>query len=312
MSSALNDESFRCTFCDVNFDDRQSFCAHSERCLTDIDDLLLVTYKRDGGQKPVNGIYRHNIYPNHTTVEAMVDSIDNELVSKMFNCDECDWSSNSVTHFKDHKKVRHRGELFQCDECDRTFMCRSNLRVHKKIEHSDGKYEVKCDECEKSFKHKSLLRRHKSAVHNTNRTQIPCKNEDCDATFLSFGARRLHVQREHEGSVMEDCPHCLKSFSKFYLKRHILVLHRTDECKFACSVCDKKFASAGELKRHEVIHSATELVKCDQCNRSMSERHLQKHMENMHFRSEQYFPCLCARVFGSMTARRGMNLILKL
>jgi len=37
-----------CSFCENTYTERDPFREHSKRCLTDIDDLLLITYKPDG------------------------------------------------------------------------------------------------------------------------------------------------------------------------------------------------------------------------------------------------------------------------
>jgi len=90
-----------CSFCSTSCEDQFDHAAHSEQCLTDIDDLLLVTFRPDASMRS-KCYYRRNIYPNHTSIFDAVRSIKKELREKEYNCSECDYSCKTITVFNDH------------------------------------------------------------------------------------------------------------------------------------------------------------------------------------------------------------------
>jgi len=91
------------------------------------------------------------------------------------------------------------------------------------------------------------------------------------------------------------------------MAHHIAVFHKPDtDLNFLCKYCPKRYFRKSELDRHEETHTRPKnMVKCEECNRNIQEDGLLEHMESVHFLSGNYFPCSCAKVFGTAKALRG-------
>lgn len=120
----------QCSFCQFDCTDVDVLREHSSRCLTDIDDLLLVTYKPDGEPRSKNATRKKTIYPNHSSIPEAVSSIRKEIEKREFNCDQCDWSGQNVTVYNDHFKTKHLGLMYPCEWCPHVSLTRRNLRLH--------------------------------------------------------------------------------------------------------------------------------------------------------------------------------------
>ena len=95
-----------------------------------MDDYLLISFKSDGKKRRSHG--RPLVYRDDTCLEDMKKIIENEISSYTYNCDKCDYGTNHITSFTDHKRVRHLGKLFSCTKCSHVFYNRAGLTRHKK------------------------------------------------------------------------------------------------------------------------------------------------------------------------------------
>lgn len=242
-----------CSFCDHVAESQHMNRSHSLRCLTDIDDVLLISFQSEGRGRHSHG--RPLIYRDDTCVEDMTNFIQNEICSRLYNCDKCDYGTNSITSFTDHNRVRHLGKLFSCTKCNRTFYNRQGFARHKKESHGTPLPEVPCEMCGRVFKNKKLMLQHKARIHDPNRQRVPCKDPNCTQTFSHYASRNRHVKREHEGGVAVQCPHCQNYYTQFAMKRHIATFHTPGGMKFSCAVCALPCYSRGDAKRHEMTHN---------------------------------------------------------
>ena len=136
MSNVTNDDTAEvnicCSFCETSkHSTRESLRDHSIRCLTDIDDLLLITYKPDTQFRSKYAMRRHAIYPNHSTVDEALYSINKELQDRPYNCTECDWAGKNITVLNDHVNQRHFGLQYPCEEYNYVAMTKRKLQIHK-------------------------------------------------------------------------------------------------------------------------------------------------------------------------------------
>lgn len=81
------------------------------------------------------------------------------FTSHRHQCSFCPYSTNYLSHLKNHKRT-HTGEKpYQCNICLKCFAEKSNLRVHYR-QHT-GERPFSCFYCKKTFSQKSTLMLHK-------------------------------------------------------------------------------------------------------------------------------------------------------
>ena len=81
-----------------------------------------------------------------------------------YNCDTCDYKSESKKHVFVHKMSKHIKLKFECDVCENTFTDPRSLKKHKSSAHEDVKYE--CDMCERTTNTAYHLASHKRRKHS--------------------------------------------------------------------------------------------------------------------------------------------------
>ena len=113
--------------------------------------------------------------------------------------------------------------------------------------------------------------------------KFKCEFENCQRSYQSSKALRLHVKSVHEG-VSYDCDQCDKSFAqKGDLKRHVEIVHMNMK-NFKCDECDQSFGQKAHLESHiSTVHRNEKNFKCDTCGKSFGlKQNLNKHIRNVH------------------------------
>lgn len=195
---------------------------------------------------------------------------------KPFGCSVCGKTLvNKVTlkrHMRNHRLVKP----FGCSVCDKTFVAKGSVKRHMKVH--TGEKPFSCSVCRKRLESRRALRRH-MRIHRLGE-RFSCSI--CDKTFVGKGSVSRHMKL-HTGEKPFSCSFCGKSFiQKVHLQSHMKIHARwkpssvcgdgfnekprptnhtaedTGEKPFGCSVCGRRYAWKGNLKRHKNACQASE------------------------------------------------------
>ena len=69
-----------------------------------------------------------------------------------YQCDECDFVTNSFGYLSTHRRIRHdnEGVVYRCDICNQTFTFPWAVKGHKEELHSDTNL-FYCKHCDRLF-----------------------------------------------------------------------------------------------------------------------------------------------------------------
>ena len=150
-----------------------------------------------------------------------------------------------------------------------------------------GPGDTKCQICKKELKSTQNLRAHIISKHKG--TKSPYKCQQCEETFGSTYALKLHMRRHSTSSKKYTCRVCTKVyFSIGHYNEHLKV-HSGSQ--FICPWCSKVFQykknlnahQQGACTKHPDDQPAPERHQCDYCYKSYAhKRDLQAHIKQKH------------------------------
>uniref|UniRef100_A0A336MQC0 CSON003984 protein n=1 Tax=Culicoides sonorensis TaxID=179676 RepID=A0A336MQC0_CULSO len=233
----------------------------------------------------------------------------NEPIEKNFACDTCKKSFLTSPELIIHIKSVHLKEQAKCSICDK-MLSLSWLPSHIKYVHMKEK-KYSCDLCHYKCEYPKKLRAHISGVHLKNRNYT-CKI--CQKSFPNSTNLAFHIKSIHENKKSK-CTICDKILSLSGLRNHMKIVHRKEK-KYACEMCDFKFAFPGLLKDHiSRVHLNEFKHTCDICKKAFKtvttmNRHrrnihqvgknsnfIRKHMKVVHTKDTKYSCDICDSKF---------------
>jgi hypothetical protein len=166
-------------------------------------------------------------------------------------------------------------EKFQCDQCDDDFVSEALLKGHKKYEH------MTCKLCRKPCFSVANLKIHNKSMH----PESP-RCDECGIAFPNNVGHQVHMKKNH---TQVKCTQCDKKFkSKRIMLQHLMRNHARKaeeilEAVFKCKVCEKKFQSLIELKKHTCVDNKDTRAGCHKCiHVAASPKDLNTHMLKSH------------------------------
>ncbi|CAL8098765.1 unnamed protein product [Orchesella dallaii] len=204
---------------------------------------------------------------------------------------------------------------FACVFCGKTFSCQPNLNHH--ILHHINEKGFECRFCKSTFVTQGKFKRHIAQVHSSDHS-YSCVM--CGKSFSTNGGLTTHIH-SHTREKPFTCSLCAKNFiNNSQLQRHINTIHKKIKrytCKICgrgcldlsalnihvrrhigettleCKLCNKRFCTATELKRHEVSHH-----QCPHCTKKLSStKDLDNHIKISHAGKGLKYRCPCGAKF---------------
>lgn len=174
--------------------------------------------------------------------------------------------------------------LKKCHHCPKLFSNRSGRLYHQEQVHFNRR-RFRCDQCESSFGLKQTLMNHIRNKHSNNVRNFRCDFPSCEKSYKTKSA--LHNHRiYHSDDPKWHCNYCTKKFHfNFLLQQHETThLGQKAGKSFDCDVCKKSFNTRNKLTKHRGIHDALQYA----CTREGCtfkgnlKRYLIAHMKRMH------------------------------
>ncbi|XP_044730543.1 zinc finger protein 883-like [Chrysoperla carnea] len=232
-------------------------------------------------------------------------------------CIECNAVFKKLHEFKSHyyshdiiKKTRSYEFNFSCEICGKQFYHLSNYRVHRNSHLGLKRFE--CEICGRNFAKKQYKEMHKLTV--CLKSIDPNKNNshsDERATINEEKESKSQDGEELSENNMDDdlkwkCDKCDKSFARAYnLQRHNRNVHGiTNNKQHICTVCDEIFENNDKYDEHlKIVHNLItgtktgSVYKCNKCSKQFNYKYAYLAHALIHTGVKR-FPCKeCGRKF---------------
>lgn len=181
-------------------------------------------------------------------------------------------------------------------------MFNSMIKQNSLTKYLDEKNSPKCPLCKVKLQDPSKMTYH-IASHHSN-----CfKCLECGEVFSFWKPLTGHLWRVHKIDMeLYSCDLCdYKTFSLTNLNNNHKLIH-SDVKSFVCSVCNKSFKNAKQLRNHKMIHkekTPKAVQVCDVCSKSFSnKRQLKLHMDGVHKKLKPFLCSYCGYKGASKSA----------
>lgn len=140
--------------------------------------------------------------------------------------------------------------LKKCKHCPKLFSNRSGRLYHQEQVHFKRR-RFQCDQCESSFGLKQTLMNHIRNKHSNNVRTFHCDFPLCEKSYKTKSALHNH-KIYHSDDPKWHCNYCSKKFHfNFLLQQHETThLGQKDGKTYDCEVCKKSFNTRNKLTKH--------------------------------------------------------------
>lgn len=183
-----------------------------------------------------------------------------------------------------------------CKHCNRPFP-KEALKAHRQqCEQRPPRRSLKniqCAHCPKRFAREASYQLHLN-FHNGIRT-VQCRNEGCTKMF-TIGKRRY----EHEKNCIKPqnvhiCPICGAQLRTDKTLREHVRKHR--DPRFECALCEKRFKTNDELKKHTAVHTGERKFQCQTCGKRFKSYEANRVHQRIHTQETPYACTVCGQQF---------------
>ncbi|XP_043516172.1 zinc finger protein 271-like isoform X2 [Frieseomelitta varia] len=213
-------------------------------------------------------------------------------------------SGPSMSTRASKKQSKKPGNEEQCDLCDFRCSKKSTLYSHKRQHRIVDVSEVySCNECTFKTNKKSSLYSHIKRKHKVPKS---CASDgqpqlfycsQCDYKNKNKYELKVHVARKHTDDFKFSCETCGKKFKvKGDLTNHIRFSHK--EQPVICDVCGKTCLNSNSLYVHQKFAHYKAKYECQVCKRRMvTQENLNEHMIRQHEKRENVVCEECGKTF---------------
>ena len=137
-----NEVDYQCDQCELSLRSESSLTRHKKFIHNRKNKIICEKCPRIRIFQNMAALRRHNRFKHEGALKNMEirqERKDNRLKSKLedklFNCDQCEWKSDSKLRLKIHIQSIHEGIYHFCNQCDRSYATSSGLVHHKRLIH---------------------------------------------------------------------------------------------------------------------------------------------------------------------------------
>lgn len=217
------------------------------------------------------------------------------------NCSICSQVFTKKFDFRNHYRVLHAGQEIKCPNCTRIFTDADEFDKHVRHGHKKRNREkTLCPHCAKVMLNTSI-QEHIKSIHEEHHREYIC--DLCGVRAKSKDILTGHMKFKHQ-NLSYNCRYCPEIFKNKGTRRTHEIRFHTFDYKHICNICEKKFMTNAQLKKHRVIHTGEKPHSCDICGMRFSFRaglkdHMATHAETRDFICE-----ICTNAFKNMKALR--------
>nr|CAB3268012.1 zinc finger protein 594 [Phallusia mammillata] len=256
------------------------------RTLYDQKKNPLKTAKNKKQQKYVSCfICQHKVKSN----SALYQHICKQHKQQEYTCEECSFSTSTVSKFIVHKLDHEKATAIKCPNknCDYKACTRHHLLLH--VRKHQQKKKFACRSCLYTTKWPNQLKLHHQQKHAGHRNH---KCPLCDYACYRADVLKSHILYRHTNARPHKCPTCSYSAKqKRSLKKHML--SHKNERPHTCATCGKSFKSRQVLKHHERGHARAFENHCSFCKFRCNDLALFRDHVQRHVREYESMPYRC-------------------
>ena len=292
--------------------EQQRWCDHCSEWFTDVEDLSRHLQLQHTSLLPQchlcgSRFHFHQELTVHLKMKCQTASqIPSDDSPTNYQCTQCPFSSATKSVLSLHSYSKHRGTLsadrdtsgdilcpvpgvpgvaqhlvHQCQTCHQ--LCGTEQKLIKHSQRCGVEY--KCKLCKYKSSKKILLNLHVKRQHcKNNETEEIFVCQLCSANFHSKSSFNNHVKYKHSGSKpLFNCKHCPLSFNfKSDLERHEIT--HSDSKSLSCEDCGFVCKRKSELIRHRKhVHENSPFKECNICGyKTKNSDHFKRHFDKKH------------------------------
>jgi len=181
-------------------------------------------------------------------------------------------------------------KVLSCTSCSYTSRSRGNMHRHKNAVHKRKTF--KCEKCPKTFAVKYDMEQHRKSIHDE--IQLMC--EVCSKNFNNRFTLRRHRMMFHSDQAKFSCALCNKKY--FEKAAYLGHINSHMEVKpYSCPACKKEFSHKYSMTRHiKTCGPQDNMRQCEQCDKQFkSMNSLKAHRKGVH--GEKVLLCACGASF---------------